>query len=274
MEQLWRFLGRFHLLFLFIVLQLVALFWSRSRTDIGQKNMLNTSNQITGGVLDARNSVTEYFQLKKINKQLLEENAALQKNRSLNGGLPEITLSDQDSVWASNYDIITAKVISNGTVESFNTVTLNKGTKQGIEVGSGILGPKGLVGKVTKTGKNYSIGMPLINVRSRVNVQHKKSGYNGNLVWNTGNAQTASVQNLPRHLKIAVGDTLVTNAYSKVFPENVDVAKVKEIDYDFTGTFYDIRVELLTEFGSLNYVYITQRKDLNEIQTLEEESNE
>ncbi len=269
MRQFWQLLVRFHLLLLFLVLQLMAVLWSRSELNVGQSNISNALNEASGRVFAMSNNVTDYFKLQRINKELADENARLKAKKPVSKG--SVDQMTADSTWAHLFEIKPAKVVSLSVSNLRNYITIDKGRKDGISEGCGIISSTGLVGKVVRTSANYSIGMPVINNRWRVNVQHATSAYNGYLIWSTGNISTARVQSIPRHVKVAVGDTLITNSYSKSFPEGLPVATVSSIDHNFTGTFYDLEVKLTTDFRRLNYVYLTQRNDIEEIVKLETE---
>ena len=59
----------------------------------------------------------------------------------------------------------------------------------------------------------------------------KKSGYIGSLVWELGDYRLAQLKDIPNHVELIKGDTIVTSGYSSVYPEGVIVGVVKEFDF-------------------------------------------
>ena len=60
-----------------------------------------------------------------------------------------------------------ARVIARGSSNWFNTFTINKGSQDGIKVDMNVIAGDGLVGIVTKVGKNYAIVRSIIDDTSR-----------------------------------------------------------------------------------------------------------
>jgi len=211
----------------------------------------------------------EYFSLKEENKKLAAENAALREELTIGVDSMDLDLPVLDSNLMSNYDIVSAKVISNVGLNR-RVMTINRGSKQGISMESGVISGNGIVGKVVGLNTNYALVMPILHTDSRVNVQHVNSGFNGNLVWDGRSLDEAQVQNIPRNARVNVGDTIRTNSFSRSFTEGSLVAVVNELNYDLSGNFYLLGVTPLADFRRLNYVYVTTQKDIEEIKTLEE----
>ncbi len=104
----------------------------------------------------------------------------------------------------------------------------------------------------------------------RLNIKHQRSGYNGDLVWSGQSFHLVQVENISRNAKVEVGDTIVTNQFSKSLPESTPVGIIEQINFDAAGNFYRLDVQPLADFRKLNYVYVVKRKDLDEIENLEQ----
>ena len=113
--------------------------------------------------------------LKSINQESLIKSNLLKKD---NIRLRKI-LSLQES---SNNDNISAAVISRKTGGWWRQVILNKGSKDGVEIGSTVTGPGGLLGRVRNTSYFTSSVTLLTSPESKLGVWVDRSQINGLLV--------------------------------------------------------------------------------------------
>ena len=79
----------------------------------------------------------------------------------------------------------------------------------------------------------------------------------------------AKLKEIPKHVKLKVGDTLVTSGYSELFPENVMVGTVKHMNAEPEENFLDIDVALSTNMNNLSYVYVVTNLKKKELQILD-----
>lgn len=271
MQQFFLFLRKNSSFFLFLILELVALFFLMTRSRYQQARFLNNSSVLQAYVNERRAVVSDYRGLRKENDKLAEENIYL---RSLLENYSEKTIQVDslklDSLQQVNYRYTNAKVISNPMNTSFPFITINKGESDGVDLQDAVVSSLGAVGKIVDRSKHYSIVMPLFHPKSKLNVKHLASGYIGNLIWQGNTFETLLVKTITRHADVNIGDSIVTNQYSKVFPENTMIGTVHKFEFDASGDFYEISVKPSTEFRRLSNVYIIHRKDIEEIKELEE----
>ncbi|MBX2845586.1 MAG: rod shape-determining protein MreC [Saprospiraceae bacterium] len=273
MRQLWLFLSTNIFFLVFLALEAIALLLLFNNSDYHNNKYVHSYSGVVGSIVERREGVQDYFSLRGANKDLVAENAQLRKSLMLLEQSRVDSLSNVDSLTQAKYELIIAKVISN-VQPNKPYITINKGSKDGVKIESGVIGNLGIVGKVVGVSKNYSLIMPALHPESRINVRHNKTGYNGNLVWDGRTIDLAQVENIPRNARISVGDTITTNSYSKAFSDNSLAGIVEEINYDVTGNFYLLNVKLLADFRRLNYVYVTVLNDLDEILELENSADE
>ncbi len=272
MRQLWLFFVKHHLVLLFLVLISIGFSFLFSRSNYQRNKWLHQSLLVRAQLDKRKHAITNYFDLSYQNKKLVEENARL---RAVIDDVHNIPLDDSnqvviDTLGHAKYIFQNADVITNPMVGSYSHMTIDAGDKSGVFVSDGVLTSEGVVGKVVQTSSNYAIVMPLFNLNMRLNVQHARSGYNGNLIWDGTDLHYLQVQNIPRHANVEVGDTIRVNKFSKSFPINSLVGTVQNVGFDNTGNFYILRIKPFVDFRRLNHVYVTHRKDLEEILSLEE----
>ncbi len=272
MRSLLRYLIKNYAFLLFLLLEVISLLFVFNYNKYQKVQYLNSSSRLTASVYNSFNSVIKYFALAKVNQSLAEENA---KFKSTQTSFP-IEISS-DSVSAnfiqtnSNYRYISALVINNSVNKTLNYITLNKGGKDGVKPDMGIVSPQGIVGVVVTVSENYAMGFSVLNKRWGASAKLKKSGYFGPVEWSGGDYQIANLMEIPFHVKLAVGDTIVTSSYSAVFPEGIMIGTVHSFEQPEGESFYQIRIKLATDFKSIHYVEVVDnlnKTQLNELKNL------
>ena len=162
-----------------------------------------------------------------------------------------------------------ARIINNSVNKQQNYITLNKGRKHGIKEDQGILSTQGIVGVITSVSESYSTGLSLLNPRWSVSAKLKNSGYYGSLSWNGEDYQILDLLEIPFHVDLAIGDTIVTSGYSSIFPEGLMIGIIDAFKQPVGENYYDIKVRLSTDFKSIRYVEVIENLKKDEIENLE-----
>jgi rod shape-determining protein MreC len=256
---------------LFILLEVLALVMVFSFNSFQKATYLNSANRLTGKIYDTYHSVTGYFGLTKINRELAQENARL---RMYIENQPEF-VANTDSIFLnfsefdSVYRFIPAQIISNSVNRPFNYLTLNKGRKHGIKPDMGIISARGIVGVVGQVSESYAMGLSVLNQRWSISAKLKKNGYYGSLIWDGMDYRVASLTEIPLHVDIAVGDTVVTSGYSSIFPEGILVGTINNFSKPDGENYYMVEVKLSVDFKSVSYVEVVEIKTRTEIDELD-----
>lgn len=270
MRSLVRYLLKNHAFVLFVLLEALALVMVFNYNSFQKAKYLNSSSRLTGNVYNMFHSVTGYFGLAGVNEELAGENARLRTLLENHGG--KITGVDTMLVFAGDtntvFRFIPAMVISNSVNRPSNYITLNKGSKDGVKPDQGIISPNGIVGVVAQVSESYSMGLSLLNRRWSVSAKLQKSGYYGSLVWQENDYRYAGLTEIPLHVEIAKGDTVVTSGYSSIFPEGILVGTISDFSRPDGDNYYSIEVKLAVDFKSLSYVEIIENQDKQEINEL------
>jgi rod shape-determining protein MreC len=271
MRGLLRYLIKNYAFLLFIFLEVVSLLFVFNFNKYQRVQYLNSSNQITASVYNSFHSVVEYFSLTKVNQSLAEENARLKSFNKLSSEILSDSISTSFIQKKPGYRYISALVINNSVNKTLNYITLNKGRKDGVKPDMGIVSPQGIVGVVVTVSENYAMGFSVLNKRWGASAKLKKSGYFGPVEWSGGDYQIAKLMEIPFHVELAVGDTIVTSSYSAVFPEGILIGTVHSFEQPKGESFYQIKIKLATDFKSIHYVEVVDNLDkaqLNELNNL------
>jgi len=270
MRNLLRFIVKNHFGILFIILEFFALIILIQNNDYQKASAMNLIQRIDGYFHQKSFRIKKYFHLEEENERLINENLRLRNivaNIDYNLLKTEVEL---DTSLKNQFDIIPAKVINNSTNKQYNYITLNKGRKDGIFPDMGVVSPDGVVGVVKSCSNNFSKVLSVLNRDYGVTATHKKSDAFGPIVWEGRNYRVVNLKDIPFHIQLNEGDSIVTSEYSSVYPEGIMVGFIK--DFELEGAnYFDIKVELATDFKRLVNVYVIRNNFQEEIKTLESE---
>jgi rod shape-determining protein MreC len=97
----------------------------------------------------------------------------------------------------------------------------------------------------------------------------KKNGAFGSLEWNGDNPRVSSLLHVNKHVPVEIGDEIVTNNYSTLFPVGIPIGTIKEKTLEAEDNFYALDVALFTDFNTLKTVYVIRNILKDEQKNLE-----
>ncbi len=256
MQNLIRFILKYHFILLFVLIQSLSLTLMFQHNYYQKSLAVNTVRNIKGYINGRIFSFREYLKLRELNEKLLNENYQL-RNQLMNSYLSVVAepFSEFDSVYSKQYSYIAAKIVSNSVNKQLNYITIDKGGIHGVEPEMGIVSSEGIVGIVKGVSNHYSTVIPVININLRISARIKDSGYFGSLFWDGKNPVRASLVDIPHHAKMNTGDKVITSGYSAIFPEGIKIGTITGYEI-YGGNFYNATVELSTDFRNLSHVYV------------------
>jgi rod shape-determining protein MreC len=211
----------------------------------------------------------DYLSLHDENRKLAEENAQLYNSLVSSYLIVRADSSHPgDSTMPRRYYFLTSKAINNTVNKQFNFITIDKGSRGGIQPEMAVISSEGIVGVVKSVSENYSSVLSVLNRDFTVSAKIKKNGYFGPLNWNGKNSNYATLVDIPHHVIFERGDTVVTSGFGGVFPEGFLIGIID--DYKLKGgNYFEIRVKLSNDFRKLNYLQIIKNYGKQEIDSLE-----
>ncbi|WP_038268943.1 rod shape-determining protein MreC [Zhouia amylolytica] len=273
MQQIINFFIRNKTFFLYLLLLSISLGFTFQSHSYHKSKFINSANWLSGGIYESMNGIGDFFELKKYNRQLVEEN---QRLRSLLINNKPISHTDDTlmSDTASNrqYKVIPAEVIKNSFDLRKNYLTIDKGEHDSIHQDMGVISSKGIVGIIENTSGNYSTVQSVLNTISEINAQLKNSNHFGTLEWDGKNQKTVQLVDISRVAPVKVGDTVITGGMSAIFPKGILIGSVSEVNPDVSGNYFIIEIDLFNDMTSLGHVYVINNEHKKEIKQLESET--
>lgn len=271
MRNLLYFLRKHYFIFLAVALEVISLVILVQYNAYQNNALAHFSGSVAGSVLDISNDISEYFSLRRANSILAEDNARLHSNR------PEaffkadtVSFYRKDTLYMLEYKYISAKVIGNTTNRRNNFLLLNKGKKQGVENNMGVIIGNRIVGQVVSVSDHFSWVMSILNKDSRISGKFKKNDQLVNIEWSGGNYRYGDVKEIPKHVDIRKGDTIITSGNSDIFPEGLLIGTIHDYTLAPDENFNRAVIAFSTDFNSLSYVEVVidlMRKEKEEVRS-------
>ncbi len=264
--------------FIFFVLLEVFSFWLLVQSNsYWGATYFNTSNFYVAKLLTVSNSIREYTRLRDINENLAQENVKL---NALVAQLQEQSPMDAppgyhpDSMFADRFKFVVGKAIMVETSRANNYITIDKGTEDGIESGMGVISATGVVGKVRSCSEHYSVVTSILHSQFMVSSRLVRSDEIGPVRWQSKDPTVVSMIDVSRYKKVFKGDSAVTSNLNSVFPPGIMVGTVRSVRNRPDQTFYDIDLNVATDFSNLSYVYVVLNRLKPEQDALEKPLDE
>ena len=255
MQNLLDFLYQQREIAVFIGLEILSAWLLINFNNRYNASFLNSSNEVAASLTQTSNSISDYFQLTEVNGELMLENEKLQQELRM---LRTERISYLDTI--NQYQVIGARVINNTFDRSANFITISAGRKDSIEVGMGVISSFGVVGQIKSVTNNFATIYSLLHPKLLVSSKVKRTDTKCTVQWDQEAFDRTSLKYIPRHILLKKGDSIVTSGFNSVFPENVLIGIVDELNLEEHMTFYEAKVRLATDFTSLYQVFVI--KDL------------
>jgi len=189
-----------------------------------------------------------------LRRRLAETEIALQEQRALadrsRGFEQLLELRNRTSLRTTGAEIIAA-----GATPDFRTVTIDKGTRQGLRTDMAVIAPAGVVGRVIVPSGNAAKVQLLIdrNAAAGAVIERRESRAQGVIVG-TGDDRLR-MEYVSEIADIVVGDSVVTSGIDGIYPKGFLIGRVEVVEK--TGPAYkQILVRPAVDFSSLEEVLV------------------
>ncbi len=264
MRNLIVFLWKHQFFVLFIILEVISLVLLSNSYSYHRSLTSSTVNDFTGSVYQTYDNITNYFGLKKENDKLARENAFLKTWL----GAVEKETDTSFAVRDSQYVYRSARVISSSVNKQNNFLLLNKGSEAGIGPEMGVVSSDGIAGIVVGVSPRFSYVMSLLHHNMRISARIKKNNNLVNVLWDGKNYRQGLVVDIPSHLHLYEGDSIVTSGNSLMFPEGIMIGTVKKYMQSANKDLSEAIIDFSTDFNKLRHVYVIENLTRTETDTL------
>ncbi|MCY4419525.1 MAG: rod shape-determining protein MreC [Cytophagales bacterium] len=266
-----RYLRLLRSFFFFSALLSVCLFLMLKEESYLSARWFRRVNEGMGEIHQYFHGLQEYFHLSQVNTQLVEENTQLRHqlwtHQLSSEDLPRTaSLSSQ---WAIEHEYLPAHVVKNTLFFQHNYIVLNKGYRSGIREGMGVVGQRGVVGKVKHVSESFSTLYSLLHTDLMISCRIARDSTLATLKWDGISPQNANLLYVPRHVFLKKGDLLLSSGGGNTFPYGVPLGLIDSFDLKEHEVFYRVKVSLATDFYRLHNVYVVLNPRRRERDSLE-----
>ena len=195
-----------------------------------QNGLTYLKNKIAGN----NSFFTDINNLKEENNSLKEENAKLQESlreleiiKSENDTLKEyVNLKDK----YSEYTTVPAYVINKDTSNFSDTIIINVGSKDGIQVNMPVISENGLVGHVISVTNTDAKVQTIVDTSSSISCVLTSSRYNIIAKGTLEKESTLKATYIPTDATIIQGDTIETSGIGGIYPKGILVGTVEKVE--------------------------------------------
>lgn len=275
MNNLIEFIKRNFHYFLFAVLLVISLLMIGKSMSYSSYKFARICQNITGPIQKSWSNLVHSLSLGQENEELVRQNIALLRehdNMFIEKTDTVLTkMSETDTLHTTSmrlYDYSYAHIIYRTTNQAFNYLIVDKGSKDGIKKDMAVTSPSGVVGVVSDVSDNFSSVIPILHPDSRISAVVSSNNQVGTVVWEGKDPRVASLENIPQHLEINIGDSVLTSGYSNIFPKGLLIGTVKEVSVGNNASFLNIKVKLAADFNKINLIYLIENQYKSEIDSL------
>src|SRR5690606_5954733 len=257
----------------FLLLQIIALILIFTRNSMQQSWFAAQTAAFNSWVSGYIDEGTSYLKLKQINEDLVAQNKVLMEELYGKKGheKPEFRKVHDTLGGGQIYTFVDGEIIFNSINRKDNYFTINRGKRDGVLPKMGVIAPNGIAGIVINATNSYALVQSVLSTNKiRLNASLKNSGYFGTLIGEGENSRIMHLADIPKYVPLEVGDTIVTDGKSAIFPQGIMIGTVAGYEVDSKTGFWDISVELSEKMGTLSKIYVVKNLKKLEIQKIQD----
>ena len=159
----------------------------------------------------------------------------------------------------SNFNLVAAKVLNMGSSSNLSSITINVGLNENIKINQPVIIPEGVIGKTILVGKSTSLVQLITDVNYRASVRIFPSGSIGILRYLRDDI--CEVREIQKNAEIKLGDAVLTSGFSDIYPSNLKIGNVIEIQDEISSFQKIVLVRVSSNIGSLLNVFVVREDD-------------
>lgn len=169
----------------------------------------------------------------------------------------------------SKYEKMGASITNRNPTAWYQTLTLNRGSKDGVAVNNPVIAQYGLVGKIVAVTPSTSEVLMLTDGEGKVSALVRGSTGSATFGIVEGTYKRTSRLDTEGNLQmlfrrednVNIGDLVLTSGLGGVYPKDVPIGKVEQIQLASSGLLKTAYIKPLEDFDSLEEVYIVKKAE-------------
>lgn len=225
-------------------------------------NPVQTASYSTGngivnffkGLVDYKNVKDENDEIKKELARLETENNLLQEYKVENETLRKTLELEKNN---KELKIATGEVIGRSIKEWYKTMSINKGSIDGVKVNMPVITYRGLVGRVTSVTSNTAeVTLITDSKYGAIAALAKEIRYPGIVVGEEDGSNQLKMIQIPADAPIQEGFEIITSGLGDMTYKNLKIGKVKSIENASDGLMKEAIIEPYENLNNLDFVMV------------------
>ncbi|MFZ7102314.1 MAG: rod shape-determining protein MreC [Peptococcaceae bacterium] len=224
------------------------------------------------GATSIMQKTKDFFSIFGEVKELRAENAQLKKdvselNHQINllrdYGLENIRLRkllEYKELHGNDFSLLSAQVIARDHSNWYSTITINRGSEDGVQKDMPVVTHQGLVGRVINVTADASEVLLILDQEGAVGARVWETRETLGIVEGKGDGSSIlTMIHLPHDASIVVGHTIVTSGLGGLFPPGIRIGEVTEVADEASGLMKQAKVEPFVDFNRLEEVLVIMK---------------
>ena len=205
-----------------------------------------------------------YKEYKKLKEKDDEIDSIISANDNLKDEVKKLKESLKLNSVLSDRVLVNATVVYRNIGYWYDEVTIDRGSKDGIEKDMAVVNSKGLIGRTSKVS-GHSCSVKLLsndNMNNKISVKIKvKDDYVYGLISKYDSKRNVyTVEGISENVEIPVDADVVTTGMGAIFPSGLLIGKVDKITTDNYDLSKVIEVKSSVNYDDIDYVTIVKRE--------------
>src|SRR3954447_25545273 len=211
-----------------------------------------------GETFDARGDRSKLQdQVATLRDQLARSQTQQQESKELSA-LDELT---SGGIVPDGTNPVTARVVGRSPTVWYSTVTIDKGTGDGVRIDDPVVAAQGLAGKVTEATSGTAQVTLITDADSAVTARVQPSGATGVVEPNVGNPDDLQLDFLERGSQIAEGQMVVTAGFStgdlgSIFPPGIPIGEITTATVEEQQAYQRVHLSPFADLRDMDFVKV------------------
>ena len=188
------------------------------------------------------------------NSRLSMENQSLQEYKQESFRLRKML--NFDNANREKYDLLPAHLIARSPNNWYECITIDRGSRQGVEKGMPVISPGGLVGRVGSVSENSAQVSLITDREMAVGAIIQKTRETNGIVEGLGDNNQLRMINIPYYSKINEGDRIISSGLSATYPPGINIGTVTEVSREPNGLLLVAMIKPAVDFNKLEEVFV------------------